>query len=155
MPEMPEPSSMHVEVGDSQPDVKRMLVGEAIHSAKRGVTAQTTAQKVSGLPWTWLTSPIYTLQCVCIIPNKTSTRAMYQAQPRPFQSGALLWLLHTRTCARGSCLTIARQQTSALLDDQIHACNAELQGLGMRVDEAQRRAWDLLREDDKSLCATQ
>ena len=44
--------------------------------------------------------------------------------------------LHSRTCARSPCLAIARQQTSALVDDQIDAGNAELEGLGMRIDEA-------------------
>lgn len=43
MPDMPQPSSIHVEFDDSRPDVNRTLVGEAIHSANRGVTAQTTA----------------------------------------------------------------------------------------------------------------
>ena len=47
MPEMPEPSSMHVELDDSRPDVNRTLLGDAIHSAKRGVTAQTTAQTLA------------------------------------------------------------------------------------------------------------
>lgn len=42
MPDMPEPSSMHVDEDERRPDVKKMLVGEAIHEAKRGVTAQTT-----------------------------------------------------------------------------------------------------------------
>ena len=43
MPEMPEPSSMQVEFDDSRPDAKKMLFADAIHSANRGVTAQTTA----------------------------------------------------------------------------------------------------------------
>lgn len=41
---MPEPSSKHVELGDSRPEVKRILAGDAIHSANRGVTDQTTTQ---------------------------------------------------------------------------------------------------------------
>ena len=40
---MPEPSSMHVESHDSRPDAKRTLLADVIHSANRGVTAQTTA----------------------------------------------------------------------------------------------------------------
>lgn len=43
MPEIPEPSSMHVDEEESRPAVKRILVGEAIHSANLGVTAHTTA----------------------------------------------------------------------------------------------------------------
>jgi hypothetical protein len=42
MPEMPDPSSMHVDEGERRPDLNSMLVGEAIQDAKWGVTAQTT-----------------------------------------------------------------------------------------------------------------
>ncbi|OSS47353.1 hypothetical protein B5807_07335 [Epicoccum nigrum] len=43
MPEIPEPNSRHVESDDRRPEVKKMLEGDAIHSANRGVTAHTTA----------------------------------------------------------------------------------------------------------------
>jgi hypothetical protein len=55
--------------------------------------------------------------------------------PRPAKSGAIPWR-KSRTCAGGACLAIARQQTSALLDDQIAACDAEFQRLSVGVDEA-------------------
>lgn len=42
----------------------------------------------------------------------------------------------SRTCARGPCLAITRQQTSTLRDDQIAPGNAEFQRLRVGVDDA-------------------
>ena len=44
MAEMPQPSSSTAEVRDKAPDRVRMLPGEAAHSAKSGVTFQTTGE---------------------------------------------------------------------------------------------------------------
>jgi hypothetical protein len=46
MPEIPAPSSRTVELEERQALAKRKLVGEAIHSAKSGVTFHTTAPVV-------------------------------------------------------------------------------------------------------------
>lgn len=135
---------MQVEVEDSRPEVKRMLVAEAIHSAKRGVTAQTTAARL-------VTCLAHTTNRVAG-PNETSARALDQAAKAGSVWGILV-ALASRTCARGACLALARQQTSALVDDQVSAGNSKLEGGGMGVDEAQARRGDVLRKDCKGVCA--
>jgi hypothetical protein len=99
--------------------VKRMLVGDEIHSAKRGVTAHTTQRS---LP-----------------PAASQTRQVPEASTKASQgqgtSGALLWLQDSRTCTGCACLAIARQQTSTLVNDQVCARNTELEDLGVRINE--------------------
>ena len=61
---------------------------------------------------------------------------MYQSSQDGESLGHNYGSAHSRTCTSSARLAIARQQASALLDDQIGAGDAELEGLGVRIDEA-------------------
>lgn len=106
-----------------------MLVGEEIHSAKRGVTAHTTVE----LLVTYLQDGALSMQSQTSQECEPCTKASQEQESLGHYCG-----FNTRTCTSSACLSVARQQTSTLVDNQVRAGNTQLQRLGMRIDEAER-----------------